>query len=247
MGEKGPVIFGRHPVTEALRAGAPIQRLNVARDAQGLPRDLFELAAQSEIPVVRTDKDRLDFLSRNGNHQGVVAQVGERSLLPFEGWLERLQKESVDLVLALDQVQDPQNLGALLRSAEGAGCRYVLLSTAKSCGLTATVSKVAAGADQHLELGRTAKLGVALERLRDLGFQIVATVPGAETAYFEVDLSRPTVLLLGGEGRGLPPHLKRVATHVVNLPMLGKVQSLNVASSGAILLYESVRQRTGQN
>lgn len=247
MGEKGPVVFGRHPVMEALKAGAPIQRLHVARDAQGLPRELFEYAKDLEIPVVRTDKDRLDFLCRNGNHQGVVGQIGERAFLPFDDWLGQFRKSGATLVLALEQVQDPQNLGALLRTAEGAGCEYVLVSAEKSCGLTAVVSKVSAGADQHLKIGRTSKMGVALEKLREMSFQIVATTPSAEISYFELDFSRPTVLLLGGEGRGLPPHLKRVATHVVNLPMLGKVQSLNVASSGAILLYESVRQRAGQN
>ena len=247
MGEKGPVVFGRHPVMEALKAEAPIQRISVARDASGLPKELFETANEMEIPVTRTDKDRLDFLSGGGNHQGVVAQIGERSFTPFESWLKKLQSEQADLVLALDQVQDPQNLGALLRSAEGAGCKFVLVSTAKSCGLTAAVSKASAGADQHLVLGRTAKMGVALEKLREAGFQVIATTPAAPDPYFKIDLSRPSVLLLGGEGRGLPPHLKRVATHVVNLPMLGKVQSLNVASSGAILLYESVRQRIEQN
>lgn len=246
MGEKGPVVFGRHPVMEALKAGSPVQRINVTRDAQGLPRELFEMATALEIPVVRTDKDRLDFLSRNGNHQGVVAQMGERAFQPFDQWFAKLKSEEVNFVLALDQVQDPQNLGALLRSAEGAGCRFVLISTAKSCGLTATVSKTSAGADQHLELGRTAKMGVALEKMREAGFQVIATTPAASDPYFKVDLTQPSVLLLGGEGRGLPPHLKRVATHVVNLPMLGKVQSLNVASSGAILLYESVRQRIDQ-
>ena len=247
MGEKGPVIFGRHPVCEALRAGTAIQRLNVARDAQGLPKELFEMAKELEIPVTRTDKGRLDFLvGGKGNHQGVVAQIGARSFLPFDKWLGELKKSKTTLVLALDQVQDPQNLGALLRTADGAGCQFVLASAAKSCGLTAAVSKVSAGADQHLKIGRTQKMGVALENLRELGFQVVATTPAAEKDYFELDFSAPTVLLLGGEGRGLPPHLKRVATHVVNLPMLGKVQSLNVASSGAILLYETVRQRTNE-
>lgn len=244
MGEKGSLIFGRHPVTEALKAGAPVQRLNVAVDAQGLPKEIFTLAKAAEIPVTRTDKERLDHLCRGANHQGVVAQLGERSFMPFDKWLESLKSEKANFVLALDQVQDPQNLGALLRSAEGAGCQHVLVSSEKSCGLTGAVSKTSAGADQHLILGRTSKMGVILEKLRDRGFQVVATAPGASLDYHEVDLSKPTVLLLGGEGRGLPPHLKRVSTHVVNIPMLGKVQSLNVASSGAILLYETVRQRT---
>lgn len=244
MVKSDPVIYGRHPVTEALKAGSAVQRINVAKDAQGLPRELFLMAEEQEIPIVRTDKDRLDFLARGGNHQGVVAQLGARAVLAYDSWKEDLLKEQADLVLALDQVQDPQNLGALLRSADGAGCQHVLLSTARSCGLTSTVTKTSAGADQHLTIGRTAKMGVALGELAEQGYQIVATAPQAESTYFELDFSRPTVLLLGGEERGLPPHLRRASTHIVSLPMKGKVQSLNVASSGSILLYEVLRQRT---
>lgn len=215
----------------------------MARDASGLPRDLFELAKQADIPVVRTDKDRLDFLSRRGLHQGVVAQLGSRSLWTWAQWSESLASDRATLVLALDQVQDPQNLGSLLRSADGAGCRHVLLSAERSCGLTSTVSKASAGADQHLCLGRAPKMGPALESLRQQGFQVVATSPRSDQVYHQIDLCRPTVLLLGGEERGLPPHLRRLADQVVKLPMLGQVASLNVANSGAILLYEVVRQR----
>ncbi len=222
-------------------------RISVARDATGLPRELFEMAKEAGIPVVRTDKERLDFLSRHGNHQGVVAQLGHRTVLTFEQWLNQVDADQADLVLALDQVQDPQNLGAILRSADGAGCRHVLLSAERSCGLTSTVSKTSAGADQHLLIGRTAKMGVSLEKLRERGLQVVATSPQADRFYHDVDYRRPTVLLLGGEERGLPPHLRRVASVVVKLPMLGQVESLNVASSGSILLYEIVRQRNLAN
>ncbi len=243
MGADDVIVFGRRPVTEALRAGGAVQRISVAKDASGLPRELFEMAKELGVPVVRTDKDRLDFLSRNGNHQGVVAQLGARSMLTYVGWREQVTAEGATLLLALDQVQDPQNLGALLRSADGAGCRHVLLSAERSCGLTSTVSKTSAGADQHLVIGRTPKMGVSLEELRDSGFQVVATSPRAEKFYHEIDYTVPTVLLLGGEERGLPPHLRRAATQVVKLPMLGRVESLNVASSGSIMLYEAVRQR----
>ncbi len=201
------------------------------------------MAKELGIPIVRTDKDRLDFLSRNGNHQGVVAQLGARSILTYEQWSEQVQAENASLLLALDQVQDPQNLGALLRSADGAGCRHILLSAERSCGLTSTVSKTSAGADQHLVIGRTPKMGVSLEELRDSGYQVVATSPRADLYYHQIDFRRPTIILLGGEERGLPPHLRRAATVVVKLPMLGRVESLNVASSGSIMLYEAVRQR----
>lgn len=243
MDSKDPVVFGRHPVLEALRASSPIQRISVAVDAVGLPKELFELAKKAGVPIVRTDKDRLQALSQGGQHQGVAAQLGARSAMTVESWFRSLEADRPDLVLALDQVQDPQNLGALLRTAEGAGCRYVLMSAQKSCGLTSVVTKTAAGADQHLKVGRTEKLGVALEELKKRGFEIVATAPESERSIWEIDLKGPTVILLGGEQRGLPPHLRRVSSSVVGLPMLGKVASLNVASSGAIVLYEAVRQR----
>ncbi len=243
MDSQDPVVFGRHPVLEALKANSPIQRISVAVDAVGLPKELFELAKRAGVPIVRTDKDRLSALSRGGQHQGIAAQLGARSALTLEQWFRALEKESVDLILALDQVQDPQNLGALLRTAEGAGCRYVLMSAQKSCGLTSVVTKTAAGADQHLVIGRTEKLGVALEQLRGKGFQVVATAPESDRFLWEEDLRGPTVVLMGGEQRGLPPHLRRVSSSVVGLPMQGKIASLNVASSGAIVLYEAVRQR----
>ncbi len=243
MDTEDPVVFGRHPVLEALKARATVQRISVATDAVGLPRELFTLAKELGVPVVRTDKDRLDYLSRGKQHQGVVAQLGARSSMLYQDWMRKLRDCGATLVLALDQVQDPQNLGALLRTAEGAGCEFVLLSAQKSCGLTSAVSKSSAGADQHLSIARTEKLGVALDELKDLGFQVLATAPGSETVYHQADLRSPTVILLGGEQRGLPPHLKRVSSTVVGLPMKGQIASLNVASTGAILLYETVRQR----
>lgn len=220
-----------------------MQRISLLKDAEGIPRELFEIANKLTIPIVRTDRQRLDALSQGRPHQGVVAQLGTRSMLTFEDWMQKLLLDKASLVLALDQVQDPQNLGALLRSAEGAGCKHVLLSSERSCGLTPAVSKVSAGADQHLEVGRTAKMGVCLGALKEAGFQIVATSPQAESVYYEVDFCSPTVLLLGGEERGLPPHLRRVASAIVRLPMLGSIESLNVASSGTVLIYEAIRQR----
>jgi 23S rRNA (guanosine2251-2'-O)-methyltransferase len=131
-----------------------------------------------------------------------------------------------------------------LRTAEGAGVRGVLLSARDSCGWTATVSKVSAGADAHLKLARADRLEKALETVKDQGVQLVTTVPGAEMPYYAVDFRRPTVIVLGGEGEGLNPRQIRQATHLVSIPMLGKVASLNVAAAAAVLLYEAVRQRT---
>ena len=214
-------------------------------DGAGLGREFFELAKEQAIPVVRSQKMRLDAMTNRANHQGVVASLGERS---FAAWQEVLEAVAISdrkmLVLALDGVQDPGNFGALLRTAEGAGAHGVVVNAAGSCPLSATVSKASAGADAFLKVARSDRLDRILGQLADEKIQVVATTPDAEMNYWEVNWTRPTVLVLGAEGSGISESVLRRCTHKVRLPMLGQVQSLNVAASAAAVLYEAVRQRS---
>lgn len=214
-------------------------------DGAGLGREFFELAKEQAIPVVRSQKMRLDSMTNRANHQGVVASLGERS---FAAWQEVLEAVAISdhkmLVLALDGVQDPGNFGALLRTAEGAGAHGVVVSSAGSCPLSATVSKASAGADAYLKVARSDRLDRVLGGLADEKIQVVATVPDGDLNYWEVDWKRPSVLVLGAEGSGISDSVLRRCTHRVRLPMLGKVESLNVAASAAAVLYEAVRQRS---
>lgn len=214
-------------------------------DGAGLGREFFELAKEQAIPVVRSQKMRLDSMTNRANHQGVVASLGERS---FAAWQEVLEAVAISdrkmLVLALDGVQDPGNFGALLRTAEGAGAQGVVVSSAGSCPLSATVSKASAGADAYLKVARSDRLDRVLGGLADEKIQVVATVPDGELNYWEVDWKRPSVLVLGAEGSGISESVLRRCTHKVRLPMLGQVESLNVAASAAAVLYEAVRQRS---
>lgn len=195
--------------------------------------------------MVRSQKMRLDSMTNRANHQGVVASLGERS---FANWQEVLEAVAISdrkmLVLALDGVQDPGNFGALLRTAEGAGAQGVVVSSAGSCPLSATVSKASAGADAYLKVARSDRLDRVLGGLADEKIQVVATVPDGELNYWEVDWKRPSVLVLGAEGSGISESVLRRCTHKVRLPMLGQVESLNVAASAAAVLYEAVRQRS---
>jgi len=217
----------------------------VLTDGAGLGREFFELAREQAIPVVRSQKMRLDSMTNRANHQGVVASLGERS---FAAWQEVLEAVAISdrkmLVLALDGVQDPGNFGALLRTAEGAGAHGVVVNAAGSCPLSATVSKASAGADAFLKVARSDRLDRVLGQLADEKIQVVATTPDAEVNYWEVNWTRPTVLVLGAEGSGISDSVLRRCTHKVRLPMLGQVQSLNVAASAAAVLYEAVRQRS---
>jgi len=238
------IVYGRHPVVELLRSGRPVHRLYVLAGARGIPRDLFVLAREQGIPVVHTDRVRLDRLTRQGNHQGVVAAVGSRQFTPLQEVLERpLGSDRAALFLVLDGVQDPGNFGALLRTAEAAGVHGVIVPGAGSCGLTAAVTRAAAGADQFLPVARVEKLAPLLRQFRQGGFEVVAASLSASEDYTAVPWGRPAVLVLGAEGRGLAANLAELCTRQVRIPLLGRVESLNVSAAGAVLLYEAVRQR----
>lgn len=238
------LIFGRRPVMEHLRSGRPVNRIHILAGAEGMPKEFFRLVKDLDIPLVRCDRKRLSSLVPKGNHQGVVAQVATRA---FDSVQEILEKVMVapdpGFILALDGVQDPHNFGALLRTAEGSGCHGVLISAQGSCGLTSAVSRASAGADRHMLVARCEKLHRQLETLAEVGYAVVAADPTAERVYFELDYSGPVVLVLGAEGRGLARKILEKCTERVTIPLCGQVDSLNVSVSGAVLMYEALRQR----
>jgi 23S rRNA (guanosine2251-2'-O)-methyltransferase len=238
------IVYGRRPVAETLRSGRPVHRLYVLAGARGIPREFFATARERAIPVVHVDRVRLDRLARQGNHQGVVAAVGTRDFVSLQEVLERpLGSPWPAFFLVLDGIQDPGNLGALLRTAEGAGVHGVIVPGAGSCGLTAAVTRAAAGADQFLPVARVEKLGPVLRQLREGGFEVVGASAEGSEVYTAVDFRLPTALVLGAEGRGLASNLVAQCTRLVRIPLLGQVGALNVSAAGAILLYEAVRQR----
>lgn len=242
--EEDSLVYGRHPVMECLRAGRPVNRLYVLAGGRGLPRELFVMAREGNVPVVRCDRQRLDRLARGRNHQGVVAQVGSRAFAEFQEVVENLVASSDPaLLLALDGINDPGNFGALLRTAEAAGVHGVVLRARGSCGLTAAVSRTAAGADEHLRVARVENLGRQLAELGRAGLQVVAADVRGAVPFTAADFRRPTVLVLGEEGKGVSESVLASSDVRVRLPMRGRVQSLNVSACGAILLYEVLRQR----
>jgi len=237
------LVWGRHSVLEALRAGRPLNRIHILAGGEGMPREFFQRVKELDIPLVRVDRRRLDALSGGANHQGVVAQVAARDFVSLQEILEGSMVKAEPLfLLALDGVQDPGNLGALLRSAEGAGAHGVVVSARGSCGLTAAVSKASAGADAFMPVARVDRLDKALQTLKEAGVAVLGADMGG-TSYSEADLRGPLVLVLGAEGEGLSAQVRQVCTSVVSLPLRGQVSSLNVSATGAVLLYEVVRQR----
>ncbi len=241
-------IYGRHPVLEALRSGRRVSRVLVAagmRESEPLT-SILTLAQQSGIPVEVVDRQVLDAHTQGGVHQGVVAFTAPFAYAGLDDVLKRVREESL-LVLALDAVQDPQNLGTLLRTAEATGVHGVLLPKHRAAGVTPAVEKAAAGAAQLVAIVQVSNLVHALKEMKRSGAWVVGVEnDAAAKRYDQVDLTVPLVLVLGSEGRGLGRLVRETCDFLVRLPMRGRISSLNVAIAGAVVLYEVVRQRTAR-
>lgn len=239
-------IYGRRPVVEALRSGVPLQRIYVLKQAVGVPKEVFTMAREEGIAVVHCDRNRLDFMCSHANHQGVAAIKAARNFNTLEEIMDKCrQSDYAPFLLVLDEVQDPGNFGALLRTAEASGVDGVIVTSSNSCSFTSAVTRASAGADQHMLVARVPKLGSVLRQLRSENYTILGADSNTDYDYTQIDYNGPTVVVMGAEGKGLRPSVKELCTHLVKIPMLGKIESLNVSVAGGIMMYEVVRQRLG--
>ncbi|MGN0012443.1 MAG: 23S rRNA (guanosine(2251)-2'-O)-methyltransferase RlmB [Candidatus Bruticola sp.] len=239
-------IYGRRPVVEALRSGVPLQRIYVLKQAVGVPKEVFTMAREEGIAVVHCDRNRLDFMCNHANHQGVAAIKAARNFNTLEEIMDKCrQSDYAPFLLVLDEVQDPGNFGALLRTAEASGVDGVIVTSSNSCSFTSAVTRASAGADQHMLVARVPKLGSVLRQLRSENYTILGADSNTDYDYTQIDYNVPTVVVMGAEGKGLRPSVKELCTHLVKIPMLGKIESLNVSVAGGIMMYEVVRQRLG--
>ncbi len=239
-------IYGRRPVVEALRSGVPLQRIYVLKQAVGVPKEVFTMAREEGIAVVHCDRNRLDFMCNHANHQGVAAIKAARNFNTLEEIMDKCrQSDYAPFLLVLDEVQDPGNFGALLRTAEASGVDGVIVTSSNSCSFTSAVTRASAGADQHMLVARVPKLGSVLRQLRSENYTILGADSNTDYDYTQIDYNGPTVVVMGAEGKGLRPSVKELCTHLVKIPMLGKIESLNVSVAGGIMMYEVVRQRLG--
>jgi 23S rRNA (guanosine2251-2'-O)-methyltransferase len=239
-------IGGRRPVAEALAAGREAHRLLVSSTARPSPelKALLAAAREASVPVERVPGDRLGRLAGFDGHQGVLLEVGERRWADLAEILAHAAAAGRDpLVLVLEHLQDPTNLGALLRSAEAAGVDGVIFPERGAAPLTAAAVKASAGASEHLLLARVESLGQALHELGERGVRLLAADQDAPTSAWDTDLTGPLAVVVGSEGSGLSGATRRRCDLLVSFPMSGRVASLNAATAGALLLFEVVRQR----
>jgi 23S rRNA (guanosine2251-2'-O)-methyltransferase len=247
------VLYGLHPVEEALKAGKRrFDHVLVARERhdERLER-LVTACREAGVRVRQEPREQLTALAKTEGHQGVVAMVRPQEFLSIEDLFEpdpaREKAGFGRLLLALDGVEDPQNLGALLRVADGAGVDGVVLTERRSAPLSAVAVKASAGAAEHLRIARVVNLVRALEELKRRNLWIVGldASPGerGQTDYDQFDLTGDCVIVLGREGAGLHDLVRRTCDHLLRIPMAGGVSSLNVSAAGAVVLYEAFRQR----
>lgn len=239
-------IGGRRPVAEALAAGRTAHRLLVARSARPSPelKAIRAAAQRASVRVEEMDRDRLGRLAGFDGHQGVLLEVEPRRWSdPTEMLAGAMAAGHDPLLVVLENLQDPVNLGALLRTAEAAGADGVIFPERGSAPLSAAAVKSSAGASEHLRLAPVASLGGTLRELQARGLRLVAADPDASTTAWDADLSGPLGVVVGSEGSGLSGATRRRCDMLVRFPMAGRVASLNAATAGALLLFEVVRQR----
>lgn len=238
-------LYGRHSILEALRAGRVLEEILIARGVhtRGALDELLTLAKNANVPVHGVAREELDRLARH--HQGVVARVGEYTYADIEQVLAVAPTRGEPaFLLMLDSVQDPQNFGTLLRTAEAVGIHGVVIAERRAVGVTAAVIKASAGAVHHLKIARVTNLARTIEALKRANVWIVGVenVPEAKN-FAEMDYTLPLALVLGSEGAGLSRLVREKCDFLVRLPMWGKVSSLNVAVAGSIVLYAAKQQR----
>ena len=238
-------LEGRNALTEALKSGRTIDKVFIA--AGETDRGLQRLAAQAKeagAVVVPVDRRKLDAMSLSHSHQGVIALAAAREYFSIDDLLQEAADRGENALLVIcDELSDPHNLGAILRSAECAGAHGVIIPKRRSVGLTAVVAKASAGAVEYMKVARVTNINAAIQELKEKGVWIFGTAAEGSIPMYQADLPGPTAIVIGSEGDGMSPLVRKNCDVTVHIPMKGKISSLNASAAASILLYEAVRQR----
>ncbi len=246
MINQSSMIYGRNAVLEALKSGRAIEKLYVTRPPHtGSLAAIIRQAKGQRIVVQETDRARLDEMAQKGNHQGVIAIGAQTQYVEVEDILKKAEeKGEAPFLVICESIQDPHNLGAILRSAEAAGVHGVIVSKHHAVGLTEAVAKTAAGALEYVPVAKVSSVAKLVEDLKKRGIWTACADMDGESVY-RVNLKGPLALVIGGEHEGVTPLVKKRSDFVVSLPMKGKVTSLNASVAAGILIFEALRQREG--
>ena len=241
------VIFGRNAVRELLAGGRDIEKIYIqVGDREGSVNQLIGIAAERKLPIHEVDRAKLDSIACGGNHQGIIAIAAERNYATVEDILAYAEERGESpFIIVLDGVEDPHNLGALIRSAECSGAHGVIIPKRRAVGLTSTAVKASAGAAEHMRVAKVTNLAATIDELKERGLWFYAADMDGNS-YYDTDFSGGVALVMGSEGFGISRLVKEKCDFVVSIPLYGSVNSLNVSCAGAILMTEVARQRNGK-
>ena len=241
------LVAGRNAVMEALKGTRSVNKLMIANgNNEGSIKEIIAVAKEKHINIQFVEKSKLDNMVRGIRHQGVVAQVAPVAYVELEDILQIARdKNEPPFIVLLDELEDPHNLGAILRSADAAGVHGVLIPKRRSCPLSATVAKTSAGAVEYVPVARIGNVVQTIRQLKDEGLWVAAADMDG-TDYYEADLTGALLLIIGSEGHGVGRLVKEQCDFVVKIPMVGKINSLNASVAGSILMFEAMKQRRKQ-
>ena len=240
-------LEGRNALNEALKAGRAIDKVFIA--SGDTDASLQRLAAQAKdagAVIVPVDRRKLDMMSTTRSHQGVIALAAAHEYFSIDDILEEAaSRGEAPLIVVCDELSDPHNLGAILRSAECAGAHGVIIPKRRSVGLTATVAKASAGAIEYMKVARVTNINTAIAELKEKGVWVYGTAAEGSIPMYKADLTGPAAIVIGNEGDGMSPLVRKNCDVMVHIPMKGRISSLNASAAASLLLYEAVRQRLG--
>lgn len=238
-------IEGRNPVMEALKAGRPINKIFVAKgEREGSINQIIAIAKQQGIVIQDVDRKKLDSMSDTKAHQGVIAFAAAREYVDVDFILESASKKNEQpFIVILDEITDARNFGSILRTADAAGVHGIIIPKRRSVGLTPVVSKSSAGAIEYVPVARVANIAQTIDFLKDKNIWVAGTDSSGDKPYHKADLKGPIALIIGSEGEGIGRLVKEKCDFILNIPMKGKISSLNASVAAALVMYEVARQR----
>lgn len=238
------MVAGRNAVMEALKGSRSVNKLMIANGStEGSIKEIIAVAKEKGVNIQYCDRSKLDSIARGIRHQGVLAQVAPVQYAELEDILQVAKdRNEPPFIVLLDELEDPHNLGAILRTADAVGVHGVLIPKHRSCPLSATVAKTSAGAVEHVPVARVGNLVQTIKKLKQEGLWVAAADMDGKD-YYDTDLTGPLLLIIGSEGQGVGRLVKEQCDFVVRIPMVGKINSLNASVAGSILMYEAMKQR----
>ena len=239
------IISGRNPIMEAFKAGAPIEKIMIQFGVKGpVIEKIRAMAREKNIPCVEVSKQKFLDLASDVTTQGVVALLSSKKYSEVEDLLGiACDRKQNPFLLILDEIEDPQNLGAMIRTAECAGVHGVIIPKHHAASVNQTVSKASAGATEHMAIAKVTNIAATMGQLKEAGLWMIGTDIEAEKSYDQIDYTMPLALVIGNEGSGIRRFVKEKCDFLIRIPMFGKIQSLNASVAAALVMYEVVRKR----